>query len=106
MNSTYLEVQKNGGFYKLDTHFIKLDGEKAARFLHGQLTNHIEGLAPGEGAGQSGHVILVMFVLILLEILTVDWQSPVFIPVPEPVLPLAEFAPVSQLTSTLFETFA
>ena len=54
-----------------------------------------EGLVPGVEVAQVGQVILVMFVLIWLVILTIEEQFPALIPVPPPVLPLAELPPIN-----------
>lgn len=49
LNNAYQNFFKHGGFFNLPCHVFKFEGEKAASFLHGQVSNDIKNLKTGEG---------------------------------------------------------
>lgn len=68
----YNSFFKHGGYFEVPDVLYEVTGEKAASFLHGQLTNHIKGLKIGEAnynllLTQKGKIVGDLFVYCLAE---------------------------------------
>ncbi len=90
----------NGGFFEVPCHLYAVLGEKAATFLHGQLTNDIKNLKTGE---ENYNLFLTQKGKIIADLYVARWNNDFFMMIRPDLVPkviehLSKLAPLSRVT--------